>query len=162
MADVVKTKKELRAELVAALRSGKYTQGHGYLSYRSCENGPAKMCCLGVACQLIREPDRKSYPMGVGHYIDLWRGGMAGDMVGSTGIVLTSDIQKLYGFATSNGFFIVTTELLKKFPTLDKCISTNAKGQRTSSLTHLNDTLGWTFKEIADLIEAEPEGMFVD
>jgi hypothetical protein len=42
---------ERKAELVAALRSGKYKQGRGYLKS---QNG---FCCLGVACDLYGKGD---------------------------------------------------------------------------------------------------------
>jgi hypothetical protein len=51
-------KKNLR-KWVAALRSGNFKQGHGYLcSYKETETGrDYKYCCLGVACQLLAEED---------------------------------------------------------------------------------------------------------
>lgn len=38
----------LKAKWVAALRSGKYKQGKGYL-----QRTPGKFCCLGVLCNVI-------------------------------------------------------------------------------------------------------------
>ena len=41
---------ELKAKWVAALRSGKYTQGQGYL--HRVIDGQERFCCFGVACDL--------------------------------------------------------------------------------------------------------------
>jgi hypothetical protein len=51
--------KENIAKWVAALRSGNFKQGHGYLcSYKETETGrDYRYCCLGVACQLLAEED---------------------------------------------------------------------------------------------------------
>lgn len=43
-------KKELRRRLVAALRSGQYHQGRGWL--KQGEGDDARYCCLGVACEV--------------------------------------------------------------------------------------------------------------
>jgi hypothetical protein len=45
--------KKAIAEWVAALRSGRYKQGEGYLAKR--ERGEMKFCCLGVACDLFSD-----------------------------------------------------------------------------------------------------------
>lgn len=41
--------------LFDALRSDKYTQGQGKLSYRNPDNGSVSHCCLGVACEVYLE-----------------------------------------------------------------------------------------------------------
>ncbi len=43
-----KKQKENRAKLVAALRSGKYQQGRGYLNH-------VGFCCQGVACDIFKK-----------------------------------------------------------------------------------------------------------
>lgn len=48
-----KLPKKFKAKWVAALRSGKYKQGKGFLLD---ENG--KYCCLGVACSIQRNPKK--------------------------------------------------------------------------------------------------------
>lgn len=45
-------KRKLRDKWVAALRSGKYPQGHGRLS-RKTADGTSKFCCLGVLCEVL-------------------------------------------------------------------------------------------------------------
>jgi hypothetical protein len=50
---------------VAALRSGKYVQGHGYLNHDN------KLCCLGVACEVAMESlpiVRKTNDCGITSY----------------------------------------------------------------------------------------------
>lgn len=46
----------IKAKWVAALRSGKYKQGFGFLNYRD------KYCCLGVLCDVI---DSSKWLLGV-------------------------------------------------------------------------------------------------
>lgn len=41
---------EIKAKWLAALRSGEYKQGRGYL-----QNGKGEFCCLGVLCDLYRK-----------------------------------------------------------------------------------------------------------
>lgn len=41
---------------VAALRSGKYKQGRSYL--KRVDDGEARYCCLGVACELFTSPSK--------------------------------------------------------------------------------------------------------
>ena len=45
------TREELRTAWIAALRSGKYTQGRGEL--KSANN---EYCCLGVLCEIAKAP----------------------------------------------------------------------------------------------------------
>lgn len=45
--------KEVKKKWVAALRSGKYKQGHGML--RKNKGNDARFCCLGVLCNLHAE-----------------------------------------------------------------------------------------------------------
>lgn len=44
--------REIRDQLAAALRSGKYTQTYGTLRARNEENTGFNYCCLGVLCDL--------------------------------------------------------------------------------------------------------------
>ena len=57
---------EARAAWVAALRSGQYKQGRGYLANKG------QFCCLGVACELAIadgvKVKRKDRPSGVKEY----------------------------------------------------------------------------------------------
>lgn len=44
-------RQEIKTRWTAALRSGDYLQGHGYLQNRV-PGGPRRFCCLGVLCDL--------------------------------------------------------------------------------------------------------------
>lgn len=48
-----KVRDEVRAQWVAALRSGDYVQGTGYLT--TIKHGVRRDCCLGVLCQLAAD-----------------------------------------------------------------------------------------------------------
>lgn len=45
-------KPEIKARWVAALRSGEYQQGQGWLKMKEANGGPVRHCCLGVLCEL--------------------------------------------------------------------------------------------------------------
>jgi hypothetical protein len=59
----------IKAEWVAALRSGRYNQGQSQLRYLQEEDGSAKFCCLGVLCDLYaREHDQRGFwPIHTGY-----------------------------------------------------------------------------------------------
>lgn len=109
-------------KLVAALRSGEYEQGTGWL----CNGG--KHCCLGVASELYAKenPDFT---------------------------VIDKDGIKTFGGNTATCPLSV-----KNWLGLWSDFGTTK--DENKSLVSLNDT-GFTFNEIADFIESEPEGLFV-
>lgn len=55
-------RKDIADQWIAALRSGKYQQGHGAL--RSGD----KFCCLGVLCDILGTPITRVAPSGVYNY----------------------------------------------------------------------------------------------
>lgn len=57
MSEITKTKEELRADWIAALRSGEYEQGRGNLIRKDGEK--SLYCCLGVAGRLIGITDKE-------------------------------------------------------------------------------------------------------
>lgn len=127
---------ERRKLLVSALRSGEYEQG-----YESLETaGPAgnKFCCLGVACRIA---EKHGVPMTISQET----------LTGVDAVCLSFDensgtlpavVREWYGFTTDEGDFSDGTGLV-------------------STLVRANDIEHLTFDQIADLIEAEPVGMFV-
>lgn len=120
--------------LVAALRSGEYTQTAGVLHrLEAAGNRPAGHCCLGVACDLFAdELDLRKVP-------DLHIEGFgAGDDIEYD--YLPEVVRTHLGFATASG----------TFDDGDGC---------SVSLADLNDE-GATFSEIADTIESIPNGLF--
>ena len=52
---------EIKARWIAALRSGKYQQGHGYLRIKD------RFCCLGVLCDVV-EPSKWKQVYGVDYF----------------------------------------------------------------------------------------------
>lgn len=128
--------KENRKKWVAALRSGEFKQGKNFL-----ENLDGSMCCLGVLCNIM---------------------GSERTVRTNKAACNTEGLEILYG---------------DKFNMADKHAVeavglTNEAGDFTyeakeklklpyASLWQLNDHANLTFKEIADIIESEPEGLFV-
>jgi hypothetical protein len=83
--------KDFCKKWVAALRSGKYTQGKGFLCTNAIGNPNEKRhCCLGVACELagmkgkLSEPTKRAYTFG------------------RTQQYLPKSVQKLIGCSTRN------------------------------------------------------------
>ena len=120
--------KKHRAELVKALRSGKYAQ------VRGCLRKDNRFCCLGVACDISGLYEWLKNKHLIHRKIDFWY------YLGSTQ-VMPREVMDYYGFADSNGQYNLLKDIY-------------------ATLTDMNDG-GATFKEIADIIEKEPEGMFV-
>lgn len=46
---------ELKAEWIAALRSGEFRQGYGKLSQRNSWDDASSYCCLGVLCEIKKD-----------------------------------------------------------------------------------------------------------
>ena len=115
---------------VDALRSGKYTQTRGAL--RSDEGNNPKFCCLGVACDLYAQEVGGSWgPMEQRGYVKFTD---PEDNVASD--FLTPAVTKWLGLLWDNG------------------------GNVKHSLLRLNDSYKYTFAQIADHIESQPEGLF--
>jgi hypothetical protein len=111
----------------AALKSGEYTQGKGYLCSES--NGNKRFCCLGVLCDLY---NKHNPPMAMGSIED-------GDGIekailfdGCSGN-LPEDVIKWSGMSSENG----------------------TRGFLKPSLIVLNDTSLYSFMDIASVIEEE-------
>lgn len=123
-----------RAELVKALRSGDYLQGHGYLAQKM-PNNTLRLCCLGVACIIAQAGQKEEN--GVIIF------GKEGDRKTTH---MPTEVMDYFGFTKRSGSFYE--------PIL-------TKGGRFNSLVDLNDDARFTFAEIADVIEREPRGLFV-
>jgi len=94
-------------------------------------------CCLGVACDLYAKET------GLGKwefYEDVCLGFLIGSNLEET--TLPHEVKKWLGLRDCCGLFI--------------------KDGKTDYLTELNDARDYTFKEIADLVESEPEWLFVE
>lgn len=118
---------EAEAKLVAALRSGKYTQTKGRL------RDDKGYCCLGVACDVL----------GKGEWIAKdFRYVYRVSPDDSSHVVLPTAIQNMLGWTANNG------RVRKAY---EKGNSEDEPDYLTS-LAEFNDE-GVTFEEIADIIE---------
>jgi hypothetical protein len=124
---------------VKALRSGKYKQICDRL--RATINvSSSGFCCLGVACDLIEENEKSNL-----HWVkdpDIFGRWYFGESyeISESGF-LSKEVQKLYGLPERYGFSV------KLFDSIDSC-----------SLADLNDTWGFTFDDIALVIETAIKG----
>lgn len=115
----------LRAELVAALRSGEYAQGSGFLRTRD-----NKFCCLGVLCDLLAK-------RGLGQWVEPI-GGLSEERSG---------YEFYYLGAQSN------TCLPRSLESLLPRQAYDGKRIDQAGLAGRNDE-GWSFESIAAAIEA--------
>ncbi len=129
---------ELQLAWLAALRSGKYKQGDGQLAIAD-SSKHVKYCCLGVACVIARKIGLMDLPKTKRTYSDdIFFGGE--DNLLPECMVNPLRLRSVGG------------KLKKAF---------QVKGERIADLTDMNDTLKWTFTQIADYIETNPENVFV-
>jgi hypothetical protein len=126
--------KAIRRRWVAALRSGDYKQGKGFLRTKGKGKQADKFCCLGVLCELavkakvINPPDIDSNTFNYGAYI-----------YGGSIDILPNSVTEWAGLQDSAALFHGEEE----------------------SLATINDA-GKRFSTIANIIESEPEGLFVN
>lgn len=118
-----------RAELVAALRSGKYKQATNRLVNVDDDDTAVGHCCLGVACDLAAIAGVIP-PRSEDKYDDAFA-------------VLPEPVQEWLGFNGDTG------TLKESVPEVVTEYDSPA-----ASLAELNDN-GWGFDKIADLIEAD-------
>ena len=126
-----------RKDWVSALRSGQYKQGRGYLRSKNNE-----YCCLGVACELagveavlsLRDRDEEE-DEDTYYYGDVY------DVNNS--MLLPIDVISYYGLTDCEGSYSDNNESFH-------------------SLVMENDEHFLNFNEIADIVEKEPKGLFVN
>jgi len=116
---------------IEALRSGRYERGTG------CLRQVDAYCCLGVACDLY-DPDRWRPGWDGGETWD-W-GGLASDLSGYEVAEAGAEVRHAYRLRTGDG----------QYRNDDRTVRTGAR----TCLAYDNDS-GWTFAEIADVIERE-------
>lgn len=122
---------EVKAQWRSALRSGEYSQGRDFLRFKEV------YCCLGVLCEIS--------PIAGSRYWD------ESHSYGGEYTLLPASVRNWAGFpeTNANGNFLVTDSVRKRFPGS----FTSGELGTYSSLAYLNDCAGWTFDQIADLIE---------
>lgn len=89
-------------------------------------------CCLGVACHLYEQRFTDIHPVGNGYTA-------ASGQTSSS--ILLSVVAQWLGLKARNGAFL--------------------EDGREIALWHLNDNRRLPFEQIADIIESEPDGLFV-
>lgn len=125
-------------KLIAALRSGEYKQTRGRLHDL---NG---FCCLGVACDIYQKNTQTDW------YQD-------GDPFRCQGekYVLPLAVRDFFGFLTLQGSF--KPDLLYR----QQYDPTMCSGRMVvANMAELNDQVEYSFEQIADYIEKEPQGLF--
>lgn len=129
-----------------ALRSGQYAQGKEHLL----KDG--RYCCLGVACSIYQKvngnpltiktlPKTQYRPEGV---VAFYRDGIDDPEEKDLPSFLPPDVQKWLGLSSKEGTFEKATP------------ATEYKRK----LWELNDMENWTFEQLANFIESNPEGLF--
>lgn len=135
-------KQKIRKRWVAKLRSGEYKQGKGFLARKAARsNAHDRYCCLGVLCdmavkaKIIPQPtESEEFDSAKEKTVKVKAYGF-GEDVGS----LPDEVVSWVGMASDFG---------------------NFNGEAGSdNLANMNDS-GKIFKQIADIIESNPEGLF--
>lgn len=117
---------------VAALRSKEFQQTYNRLRTE------AGYCCLGVGCEVYKRET------GLGEWVA--SDGEPGTQTFDKHITgLPVEVVGWLGLCSSNGQYKVESRVT---------------GPTTTSLILDNDTFQKSFKEIADIVESEPEGLF--
>lgn len=128
--------KNHRKKWVAALRSGEYSQTDGAL-HKPANNG---FCCLGVACDISGLGKWEGDVYGILTYRPKTGKGSPTNLPGA--------VRDWLGLRTVSGQFKEADDDIYQGEELIK-----------TSLVAKNDEEGYTFKEIADIIESEPKGL---
>jgi len=116
--------KEIAKKWTKRLRSGKYEQGKSNL--HKVVNGIDKFCCLGVLCEIAVEEGIIPPPILEDNLYYVYQGHSS---------ALPKQVSEWAGISTASG------------------ISTAYGATKDNTLTELNDNGGYTFSQIADVIE---------
>ena len=122
---------------VSALKGGYYKQTVGYLHTK--KDGQDKFCCLGVACELYKE--------------------LEGNINCEE---QQNEDQTVIGYGPLEGYIStqILPPLVQNWLGLESDAGIFQGNELENSLVDLNDS-GFSFKEIADVIEKEPEGLCI-
>lgn len=121
-----------------ALDSGEYIQGVGQLHYQDTNTGVQHFCCLGVGAKELGLPcNLVNDPSVVVADRKEFCYGEEGENA-----LAPAEFMKMVGLKTAEGSYYVDGEL--------------------EALTSRNDSDGWNFKQIADLIRSRPQGLFIE
>lgn len=140
MSEEKKVRKDIIVHLIAALRSGNYKQQQGGL--RDGTGKKATYCCLGVLTdRFIKSKKKKWFKSNSGEY-GLYDRLENGDKGSFESCSLPSEVIDWSGLPYADPMLEIPPALQKK-----------ANGQSQQTAIHLNDTLAFTFNEIADCFE---------
>lgn len=155
---------------IAALRSGDYPQARGALQrVQMSEVGPAGYCCLGVGAVVARKEWGVELPTYGSEYADV---GLQGRLRGLSLMEGYGAVKEAYGIKSDAGDVLITKDNYmalrdgmadpEKMDTVWQmsCVKghrganvhTTVTGIRVS-LTDLNDVHGFTFEDIAHVLE---------
>lgn len=122
---------------IKALRSGKYNQARGLLREVT-DDGEVTYCCLGVACDLYAKEHRLSWEEKDVRYFE-------------------GDTQTKYSLL---GERFSLPEEVAEWLGMNPGGEFTFKDGRSSDLVTQNDDEKKSFKQIANIIEREPKGLF--
>lgn len=133
---VKKMNPEWKAKWVAALTGGEYKQGTGCLEQRKKKTNQASFCCLGVLCDLVV----KEFPDAATLVDEPWR---------------LEDLKISYDGTTAGipVSIAVIVGLDSGIPMVN--VDREVCDFGAAQLSYLNDTAGWDFKHIAEVIEEQ-------
>lgn len=128
-------KADIKVQWIEELRSGEIEQGKGCL--KSDLDGMMRLCCLGVLCELAVKAKIIPAPIRLNN-------GMFGYGAGQADSILPAEVRE-WANIDSHGHLAVAATV-------------GSSARKAFDLCDLNDS-GLTFKEIADLIEADKTGL---
>lgn len=137
--------REVATEWVKRLRSGEYQQGPGFLAIRRDGDGPQQHCCLGVLCEIAADQN----------VVDVRTGSTVEGITREFGYAHTippTAVQEWAGLEEFEGWEVKVPEGMNERIDRDYV---PRDGASSVALVALNDEYGFTFEQIADLLEAE-------
>ena len=137
-----------------ALRSGRYKQVFGWLRATDADCDKQFYCCFGVACEISNLADWQDATEK-----DESGDWERGDYYLGCDTELPDEVVRHYGLASGSGVFEWKALPLKVRQGLNPH-NESFPASLEASLVSLNDS-GHTFSTTADVIEAEPHGLFV-
>lgn len=137
---------EVKAKWVSALRSGEYTQTKGFLHN---DNG---FCCLGVLCEIAVADKVIEAPEYTSSHTEI-----PGIFVyaSSTTIHTDAEIPGIFVYDDCDTVLPESVETWSGFDDTTNLSYAEDGNVYDHSLIYLNDDLGLTFHQIADLIEKQ-------
>lgn len=134
-----------RDRWIEALESGKYEQTDGYLHTSS------GFCCLGVACDVLRDDVRGK-----------WEGATFRKFYSASGEslkVLPPDVRELLGLTDDEGTFLRSGLPKELQDDVTSVLNESELDRNYTSLADLNDA-GAPFDMLVQIIRAKPRGLF--